>query len=195
MVRFGEKEMAKEKFHAAKEPIQIWDVNVDNIVNSKLVETKINYKYLTGIKFDKAIRPLLLIIPKMSGYVKTFKVEDKINKLMSFHIDDKKLLEKYKAIWTKIEDLKNIEVDASPVYDNRYTKTKIGTYGDKIYANSRDLNVPKDDIECEYFTVISIYSLLVYNEKYYLQVFLDNCVYKIVNKQKTDYLDENHFED
>ena len=43
---------------------------------------------------------------KMSGYVKTFKVEDKINKLMSFQINDKKLLEKYKAIWTKIEDLK-----------------------------------------------------------------------------------------
>ena len=36
----------------------------------------------------------------MSGYVKIFKVEDKINKLMSFHIDDEKLLEK--AIWTKI---------------------------------------------------------------------------------------------
>ena len=40
----------------------------------------------------------------MSGHVKTFKVEDKINKLMSFRIDDEKLLEKYKAIWTKIKD-------------------------------------------------------------------------------------------
>ena len=43
---------------------------------------------------DKAIRPLVLIIPKMSGYVKTFKVEDKINKLMSFRINDEKLLGK-----------------------------------------------------------------------------------------------------
>ena len=40
MVRFGEKEIAKEKFYAAKKPIKIWDVNVDNIVVSKLVETK-----------------------------------------------------------------------------------------------------------------------------------------------------------
>ena len=31
----------------------------------------------------------------MSGYVKTFKVEDKINKLVSFHNDDEKLLQKY----------------------------------------------------------------------------------------------------
>ena len=47
-------------------------------------------------------------MPKMSGYVKTFKVEDKINNLMSFHIDDEKLLEIYKALWTKIEDLRKI---------------------------------------------------------------------------------------
>ena len=42
---------------------------------------------------------------------------------MSFHIDDERLLEKYKAIWTKIEDLKNIELNALPVYDVRYIKT------------------------------------------------------------------------
>ena len=30
----------------------------------------------------------------------------KSNKLMSFRIDDEKLLQKYKAIWTNIEDLK-----------------------------------------------------------------------------------------
>ena len=39
------------------------------------------------------------------------------------------------------------------------------------------LNVPEDDIECESFTVISINSLLVYENKYYLQVYLDNCAY------------------
>ena len=55
---------------------------------------------------DKAIRPLVLIIPKMSGYVKTFKVKKGNNKLMSFHINGKKLLEMYKAIWIKIEGLK-----------------------------------------------------------------------------------------
>ena len=50
----------------------------------------------------------------MSGYVKTFKFKegdkDKSNKLMSFRLDDEKLLEKYKATWTKIEDLKKIEL-------------------------------------------------------------------------------------
>ena len=121
----------------------------------------------------------------MSGYVKTFKV--KSNKLMAFHIDDEKLLEKYEAIWTKIEDLKSTELNTLPVYDDRYIKTKIRTYGDKVYTNFRGLNVPEDDIECKSFTFISIVSLVVYQNKYYLQVYLENYACKIVNKQMIDY--------
>ena len=140
MLRFGETKIAKEKFYAIKKQINIWDVNVDNIVISKSIEAKTNSKYLIGIKFDKA-RPLVLIMPKMSGYVKTFKVKygdkDKNNKLMSFCIDDEKLLSKCKTIWNKIEDLKNIKLNALPVFDNRYIKTKIKTYNDKVYTNFR----------------------------------------------------------
>ena len=66
---------------------------------------------------------------------------------------------------------------------------------DNVYANFCGLNVPEDDIECESFTVISIDSILVYENKYYLQLYLDNCAYKIINKQMTDYLDEKVFED
>ena len=53
--------------------------------------------------------------------------------MIPFRIDDEKLLKKYKAIWTKIEDLKNIELNALPVYDDRYMKTKIRAYDDKLY--------------------------------------------------------------
>ena len=52
------------------------------------------------------IKPLVLILPKMSEYVKTFK--DKNNKLMSLHMDNGKPLKKYKTIQTKIEDFRNI---------------------------------------------------------------------------------------
>ena len=48
------------------------------------------------------------MMPKMWGCVKTCEVEDKESKLMLFGIDDEKVLEKYKTIWTKIEDLKKI---------------------------------------------------------------------------------------
>ena len=60
----------------------------------------------------------------MSRFVKTFKVEDKNNKLMSLRIKDEKLLQKYKTISTKIEDLKSIESNALSVYDDRYIKRK-----------------------------------------------------------------------
>ena len=153
--------MAKKMFYVAKKTIKICYVSVDNIVISNLIETKTNSKYSIAIKFEKAIRPLVLIIPKMSGYFKTFKVKERDNKLMSFHMDDEKLLEKYKAIWTKVENFKNVELNALPVYDYRYIKTRKRTYDDNVYTNFRGLNVLKDDIECESFTVISIGSLLV----------------------------------
>ena len=57
---------------------------------------------------------------------------------MSFRIDDEKLLEKYKAIWTKIKDLKKYWIKHF---------TFLWEY------------------EIEYFTVISIDSLLVSENK------------------------------
>ena len=132
---------------------------------------------------------------KMSGYVKTFTVKEGNNNLMPFRIDDEKLLEKYKAISTNIESLKDFKLNALPVYDDRYVKNLKWTFVDNVHINFHGLNVPEYDVEFESFTVIFIDCLLVYDKKYYLQVYLDNCSYKIVNKQMTDYLDENLFED
>ena len=53
------------------------------------------------------------------------KVKDKDNKLMFFCIDDEKLLKNNKSISNKIEDLKkNIDLNALPVYDDRYIKNQ-----------------------------------------------------------------------
>ena len=49
-------------------------------------------------------------------------------------------------------------------------------HGDKVYTNFRGLNVSEDDVECASFTAISIDYLLIYENKYYLQVYLDNYV-------------------
>ena len=68
------------------------------------------------------------------------------------------------------------------MYDDRNIKTKIRAYGDKFYTKFRGLNVSKEDVESESFSVISIESLLVYENRYYLQVHLDNCTYKTENK-------------
>ena len=112
--------------------------------------------------------------------------------MISLHTDDDKLLEKYKTVWTKIDNLKYIELVVLPVYDNRYIKTKIRTYDDKVYTICFSLNVSEDGVKCESSTVISINSLLVYGKKYYLQGYLDSCAYKIVDKQMIDYLDDGN---
>ena len=76
---------------------------------SKLLETKNNSSYLTRY-LGKVIRPLVLVLPKMSGYIKTFKVKDgdknKKNKLLSFCVDDEKLLKKIKAFMLRLNPCK-----------------------------------------------------------------------------------------
>ena len=37
-------------------------------------------------------------------------------------------------------------------------------------------------------------SLWVYDSKHYLQLYLENCAYKITDKQMIDYLNDNLFE-
>ena len=121
------------------------------IIISKFVKTRSNLKYLIGYS-DKAIIALVLIMTKISGYVKIKTLKDKNNKLMSFRIDYEKLLEKYKVVWTKIGDQKNIKLNALPVYDDRYIKPKIRTDDDKVYTSFRGSSVPEDDIRYECFT-------------------------------------------
>ena len=58
----------------------------------------------------KVLRALVLVLLKISEYVKTFTVKegnkDKNNKLMSFHIDGEKLLEKFKTITPRLKNWK-----------------------------------------------------------------------------------------
>ena len=99
---------------------------------------------------------------------------------MSFCIDDEKLLEKYKVIWTKIENLKNIELNDLPVSDDRYIKIKIRTCGDKVYTNFPARRWYRMWIFYSYFYLF--FSCI--QKKYYLQVYLDNCSCKIANRNR-----------
>ena len=83
----------------------------------------------------------------MSGYVKTFKVK-----------------ESNKATSPMIEGFKNLKLNALPVYNYRYTRTKIRTFGNKFY-NIHGVDVTEKDTECESFTAISIDFSPVYCKK------------------------------
>ena len=66
----------------------------------------------------------------MIGYVK----HCDSNKIMSFKVIDNELLKKYTKIRERARSLMNTKFDSEPVYgdNDKYTKTKIKTYGDKI---------------------------------------------------------------
>ena len=80
MLRFDKTKKAEE-FYDAKKLAKIWDGYVDNKVTPKLTKTKNDCKNLIEY-LDEAIKPLVLILLKLSEYVKIFK--DKGNKLMPF---------------------------------------------------------------------------------------------------------------
>ena len=68
-LRFGKTKVAIENYNGAE------NIDVSHIVISKLIKMKTNSKYLIGY-LDEVIRPLVLLLPKMSRYVKIFKVKD-----------------------------------------------------------------------------------------------------------------------
>ena len=77
---------------------------------------------------------------------------------------------------------------------------EIRTCGNRIYTNLRGnlhvgihTSLPEDSWECESFTLTSINSLLIYENKYCLQVYLDSCAFNTVNTEMLDYLEDNIF--
>ena len=75
ILRLGETKVTRENLYGAKRPINTWNVNFDNSVISKLLETKSNYKYLIGY-LDAVIRTLFLT--KWVHVLRHFKLKMKI---------------------------------------------------------------------------------------------------------------------
>ena len=69
---------------------------------------------------------------------------------MKFCVYDDKLLEKYKQVRTKIENLQDIELSSFPIYDDRDIKIKTKTSGNEVYTNFCSLNVSECAVECEF---------------------------------------------
>ena len=73
IIPFGYIKNEKHKFHHHKNPILIFDVDINKIVvSSKISFRRKGFKYFAGQKDVKKIRPLSLHIPKISGYRRDF---------------------------------------------------------------------------------------------------------------------------
>ena len=63
----------KKKIHMPQEPIVLLSVNVDQIVvYNKFNHNNDDSKYFIGYQEGKIVKPLCIILPLMSGYIKYF---------------------------------------------------------------------------------------------------------------------------
>ena len=116
-IKFGDKEVDKKEFYSSKQAILLDSVDLSKIVVSN--KWKINdttYKYLCGY-LNNVIKPLCVILPQMSGYIKYF---DDGGKNMSFVTDDKEIYEKYNEIWEVVRKLLKLKFTLGPIRDDKY---------------------------------------------------------------------------
>ena len=72
-LKFNNIRLNKKQFHKSKEPIDLMPVNVDQIVVSdKFKHNNEGFKYFTGYQEGEIVKPLCIILPQMSGYIKYF---------------------------------------------------------------------------------------------------------------------------
>ena len=77
ILKFSNIIMDKKTFHKSKEPIDLLSVDLDQIVVSdKFKNNDEGFKYLIGY-YDGLVRPLCIILPEVSGYIKYFENKSK----------------------------------------------------------------------------------------------------------------------
>ena len=186
-INFEDKKVNKIFFCKNKKLFNIHDLDVNKILVSKKESygTKNSFKYFIRYNDDDVIRPLCIKFLQMIGYVKIFDS----NKTMSFKVGDNKLLNKYSKIWERVSNLMNIEFDSEPVYgdNDKYIKTKIKMYEDKVNTNFQGKKVPKENTSYKCLSLIMLDSVITVNKIYYPQTLLEECKY-VIKKNKMESL-------
>ena len=98
---------------------------------------------------------------------------------MSFFIKDDEMEGKYDEIWDVIKTKLNIRFHSKPVYDQKYLKAKVREFDVKIKTNFLGDNLPKEYGHYTCIACITIDSVMRMEKKNYLQVYLEECKYKI----------------
>ena len=111
----------------------------------------------------------------MIGFLKHFDN----NKKMSFQVIDNKLLKRYNKIWGKVNSLMNIKFDSESAYgdNDKYIKTKIKLYGDKVNTSFQGKKVPKENASYQCLSLIMLDSDIRVNNKY-TQTLLEEYKYE-----------------
>ena len=135
------------------------------------------------------------MLPKVIAYVKWFDE----TKYMSFIYPFCGLLKQYDKIWEKISNIMQKGFGSQPVYNEKYLKTKIRFYNNKINTNFHDNDIPKEYSHYVCLSVILIDSVFKMSKNYHPQAFLEECKYvlkknkmgKFINKELEIFSDES----
>ena len=112
----------------------------------------------------------------MSGYITYF--ENGGNN-MSFLCKNSEVWYKYEEIWNVIKHKLHIKFHSQPIYENRYSKTKVREFDDNIKTNFIRNNIPKQNTYYTCIACITIENVIKMNKKIYPQVYLEECKYRI----------------
>ena len=145
-------------------------------MSDKFKHSEEGYKYFIGYQEDEIVKPLCIILPQMNGYIKYF---ENGGKNMSFLIKNSEVWEKYEEIWNVIKNKLNIKFHSQPIYENKHLKAKVREFGGNIKTNFLGNNLPKENTYYTCIACITINSVLKMNKKNYLQVYLEECKYKV----------------
>ena len=72
-LKFNNIKINKKEFHKSKQAIDLDSIITDKIVVSdRLRHSEEGFKYFIGYQEDEIVKPLCIILPQMSGYIKYF---------------------------------------------------------------------------------------------------------------------------
>ena len=122
-LKFNNIKLNKKEFHKSKEPIDLFSVDLDQIVVSdRFKHNDEGFKYFIGYQKGDIVKPLCIVLLQMNGCIKYF---ENGQKNMSFMIKDDKVCGKYDKIWNVIKDKLGITFHSKPVYEYKYLRVKV----------------------------------------------------------------------
>ena len=112
-----------------------------------------------------SVNRLYLMFNRISGYFEEINGNKYLTLVATKESEEK--IKKYKELWIKIRDLIRSVTKKSDDYDEKYMKIKLDS-DDELPLN-KTVEIP--------IMVIVVRAIFYENNKYYPQVFLDECLY------------------
>ena len=87
----------------------------------------------------------------------------------------------------------NIEFDSEPSYgdNDKYIKTKIKPYGDKVNTNFQSKKIPKENASYKWLSLVMLDPVIRVSKSYYPQALLEEFKYEIKNTKLENLINDD----